>query len=554
MSSDEVLREARTAYDARRWADAHAGFTRAADEGSALDADDLGRFARAAYLTGRDEECVRHLEAAFHLHGGAGRAEAAAEAAFWAGFLLVQRGETARGGGWLGLAKQTLGEAPERAVHGLLMLPPALERLMAGDGDAALHRFRRARDIGRRHWHPELTALGGLGTGQAQITIGEVETGLRTLDEVMVGVAGGETSPLVTGLVYCAVIIACHEAYEVGRAAEWTRALSGWCDTQPGLVPFRGQCLVHRAQVLRLHGAWAEATEQIDLARARLSDPPGQPAAGLALYEVGEMHRLRGEHGAAEEAYAASSHCGHDVQPGLALLRLDQGDVAAALAAVRRALAEHRSWRGRAHLEAARVEIALAAGELAEARKTAEAMAATVAAHDTALLRAMAAQARGAVLLADGHPLQALEALRRAVAEWRHLDAPYELSRARLLLGQACRALGDEDTALLEVAAAMALFDQLGAGPDLARVERAGFPAPDARPRSGPDVGTGTSLTARELEVLRAVATGRTNRVIARDLVLSEKTVARHLSNIFAKLDVGSRAAATAYAFEHDLL
>ncbi len=554
MGSDNVLGEARTAYDDGRWADAYAGFGRAADKGSELDADDLGRFARAAYLTGRDEECVSHLEAAFRLHDRAGRADAAAEAAFWAGFTLMNRGETARGGGWLARAEQTLGDSPECAVHGLLMLPHALERLRAGDGEAALDRFRAAREIARRHWHPELTALSGLGTGQALVTMGEVETGLRTLDEVMLGVAGGETSPLVTGLVYCAVIIACHETYEVRRAAEWTQVLSGWCDSQPGLVPFRGQCLVHRAQVLRLHGAWPEAREQIDLARARLSDPPGQPAVGMALYELGEMHRLRGEHGPAEEAYAASSRCGHDVQPGLALLRLDQGDVGAALAAVRRAVAEHGSWRGRAHLQAARVEIALAAGELAEAGEAAEAMAATASDHDTALLRAMAAQARGAVLLADAHPRQALDALRRAVTEWRDLDAPYDLARTRLLLGEACRALADEDTARLEVAAAVAVFDQLSAGPDLARAERAGSRTVHAGRSSAPDELTGTNLTARELEVLRAVATGRTNRAIARDLHLSEKTVARHLSNIFAKLDVGSRAAATAHAFQHDLL
>ncbi len=554
MGSGEVLDEARTAYDNRRWAEAYAGFVRAEDGAGRLDADDLDRFARAAYLTGHDEECVRHFEAAFHLHSRDGRAEAAAEAAFWAGFSLMNRGERARGGGWLARAEQTLGEAQECAVHGLLMLPPALERLMARDGEAALPRFRAAREIGRRHLHPELTALGGLGTGQALLTIGDVEEGLRTLDGVMVDVASGETSALVTGLVYCAVIIACQETYEVRRAAEWTRVLSGWCDAQPGLVPFRGQCLVHRAQVLRLHGAWPEAVEQIDLAQARLSEPPGQPAVGMALYELGEMHRLRGEHGPAERAYAASSRYGHDVQPGLALLRLDQGDVETALAAVRRAVTEHASWRGRAHLEAARVEIALAAGELAEARETADAMAATAAQHDTALLRAMAKQAQGAVLLADSKAGEALGALRRAATEWRDLDAPYDLGRTRLLLGLACRALGDEDTARLEIAAAAGVFDDLGAAPDLARAERAGSFSADAPPGSGPSAGADTSLTPRELEVLRAVATGRTNRVIARDLVLSEKTVARHLSNIFAKLAVGSRAAATAYAFEHDLI
>ena len=549
-----MLTAARTAYDARRWDDAYAGFVRAQHTGTELAAHDLERFASAAHLTGRDEECVGHLASAFRIHDDAGHLEPAAEAAFWAAFTLMNRGERARGGGWLARAEQTLAGTPECAAHGLVMLPGAVERLMAGDGEESLRRFRAAREIGRRHRHPELLTLSGLGTGQSLLTVGQVESGLRTLDEVMLGVAGGETAPLVTGLVYCAVIMACHETYEVHRAAEWTRVLSGWCEGQPGLVAFRGQCLVHRAQVMRLRGAWPEALEQIELARVRLSLPPGQPAVGLALYERAEMHRLQGEHALAEEAYAASSRCGHDVQPGLALLRLDRGEVTAALAAVRRAVAEHPSWRGRAHLEAARVEIALAAGEVGEARETAEAMAATAGAHDTALLRAMAAHAHGAVALAEGNPQLALEGLRRAAAEWRALDAPYDLARTRLLIGQACRALGDEDTGSLEVDAARTVFEQLGAAGDLAQALRAG-PATSAQaPDTGASAVGGGSLTARELEVLRAVATGRTNRAVARELVLSEKTVARHLSNIFVKLGVESRAAATAYAFEHDLL
>ena len=436
-------------------------------------------------------------------------------------------------------------------MHGLLMLPPALERLMARDGEAALPRFRAAREIGRRYRHPELSALAGLGTGQALLTTGDVEAGLRTLDEVMVGVAGGETAPVVTGLVYCAVIIACHEVYEVRRAAEWTRALSGWCDTQPGLVPFRGQCLVHRAQVLRLHGAWPEAVEQIELARARLSEPPGQPAVGMALYELGEMHRLRGEHGPAEDAYAASSRCGHDVQPGLALLRLDQGDVEAALAAVRRAVAESRSWRGRAHLDAARVEIALAAGEVAEARETADAMAATAAAHDTALLRAMAAHAQGAVLLADDDPQEALDALRRAVTEWRDLDAPYDLgphpAAARPGLPGARRrghrAAGD----LGRGGGVRGASRGTGPGPG-----RAGRKVPHRRLPDGHRCGDPADLPGA-----RGAPRGRDRQHQPSDRPRARAqredggpAPEQHLRQARGRLT----AAATAYAFEHDLL
>lgn len=544
----DPLPQARAAYDARAWSEAHARFTQAASAGE-LAAEDLERFARSAYLTGRDEECIDLLDRAYRAHQRAGRDEAAAEAAFWAGFSLMHRGEVARGGGWLARAEEALGGAPECAVHGLLMLPEALGALMAGDGAAALPRFRTAREVGRRCGHPELTALAGLGVGQALLTVGDVDSGLRTLDAVMVGVAGGEVNAVVGGLVYCAVIIACQETYEVRRAAEWTHALSDWCTDQPGLVPFRGQCLVHRAQVLQLEGSWGDALEQIDLARQRLSEPPGQPAIGMALYELGEMHRLRGEHAPAATAYEAAARHGHEVQPGLALLRLDQGDATAALAGVRRAVDEVASWRGLAHLEAARVEIALAAGLPEEARSAAERIAATAGEHDTALLRAMAAHALGIVLLAEGDSRAALESLRRAVAEWRELGAPYHLARTRVLVGRACGDLGDRDTARFEAEAAAQVFRDLHALPDLERMEEAGVPRVAAT-RSA----TGTPLTTRELEVLRHLAGGGTNRAIARELVLSEKTVARHLSNIFTKLDVPSRAAAVAYAFEHDLV
>jgi DNA-binding NarL/FixJ family response regulator len=536
------LYQARQALAEQAWAEAHAHFVDA-DRSGDLPADDLDLFSRAAFLVGRDEDCVSILERAYEAHLADRAPEAAAGSAFWAAFNLMNRGEMARAGGWLSRARQqAAADDTESAVAGLVMIPGALERMMQGDGEAALTIFEAAEAIGRRLGHSELQALAGLGLGQARVMTGDVEAGLAKLDEVMLSVTGGHVSPIASGLVYCAVIMACRDAYDVARAAQWTRALDRWCASQPDLVPFRGQCLVHRAQILQLNGAWTEAMEQVVLASTRFAEPPGQLATGMASYERGELHRLRGELVSAEEAYVEAGRYGHETQPGLSLLRLAQGRIGPALAGIRRAVDEaHTTDRPR--LLAAYVEIGLAAHELADARRAGNELATIAAAYRVPLLDAMSAQASGAVLLADGKPHEALDQLRRACELWRELDAPYWRARTRVLVATVCRQLGDVDSAQIELDAAAAEFRRLGAQPDLDALSR----------RVVRGTGHGP-LTAREVEVLQAVATGKTNRAVAEELVLSEKTVARHVSNIFTKLDISSRAAATAYAYEHDLL
>jgi DNA-binding NarL/FixJ family response regulator len=539
-----VLDRARDAFGRRDWGEAFASFA-VADGQADLGADDLELFARSAYLTGREEECVGILERAFGQRAGEGDDLRAAETAFWAGFNLLQRGDMARGNGWMARAERLLGQDQECAARGLLMLPGALGALAAGEAESALAKFAEAGQVGERCGDRELAALGCLGMGQAQIALGRTDSGLRLLDEVMVGVTSGEVSPIVSGIVYCAVIIACQDASEVRRAAEWTKALSRWCADQPSLVPFRGQCLVHRAQILQLNGAWTDATHQLELARQRLADAPGHPVIGMALYERAELHRLRGEYAAAESAYREADACGHETQPGLALLRLAEGKVESARAGIRRAVEELASSPASARLRAAQAEIALAAGDVAEARMAGEELWRLAAARDTEVVRAMAGTAIGSVLLAEDDPAAAMEALRRALAEWQALDAPYHVARVRVILGQACAALGDTDAADMSFDAAAALFRDLRAAPDLQRLERLGVPL-GARAQG--------ALTEREVQVLRAVASGKTNRAMAEDLFISEKTVARHLNNIYTKLGVSSRAAATAYAYEHRLV
>lgn len=349
---------------------------------------------------------------------------------------------------------------------------------------------------------------------------------------------------MVSGLVYCGVIEACHSTFDVGRAREWTGALTQWCDKQPDLVPYRGDCLVHRAQILQLNGNWALAMTEADRARALLAPLHGNPLQGAALYEKAEVHRLRGELSQAEECYREAGERGHETQPGLALLRLAQGRAEQGLAGIRRALDEAKPSVNRPRLLAAHVELSLAAGDVATARHSSEELDHVSQGVGAPFLEALACRSKAAVLLAEGEPRAALTSARHAWQLWRQLDVPFEAARSRVLVGLASRRLGDLDTAQVEISAARAALEQLGAVTELRALAQQD---PTARQRD-------SVLTPRELEVLRLVAAGKSNRVIASDLVLSDKTVARHVANIFVKLDVSSRAAATAYAYQHQLV
>jgi ATP/maltotriose-dependent transcriptional regulator MalT len=415
--------------------------------------------------------------------------------------------------------------------------------MFAGDAATAYPIFVQAAERGDRFREPNLATLARLGQGQCLIMLDRVAEGVVLLDEAMVAVAAGEVSPIPAGLAYCIMIDACQEIFDVRRAQEWTSALTRWCARQPDLVPYRGQCLVHRAEIKQLHGDWPHAMEEAQQACDRLAE---QPAVGMAFYARAEIHRLRGESEQAEEAYRRAGEAGRMPQPGLALLRLAQGQVAAAAAAIRRSLDEAEIHGAtRAKLLPACVEIMLAAGDVSAARTANDELSEISALLDVAFVRGLSAHATGAVLLAEGDARSALAALRDASTLWRDLDVPYEAARVRVLVALARRELGDDDTADMELDAARRAFEELGATPELKRLK--GFFG-KAVPRSA------GGLTDREVEVLRLVASGKTNRAIATELVLSEKTVARHVSNIFTKLGLASRSAATAYAYEQGLV
>ena len=544
MTGGSALERGRQAFEGRAWGAAYELLC-AADGEAPLGAEDLERASRAAYLIGRDDEGFSLCERAFRERLRHGDPEGAALAGFWLVFGLMGKGEWARAGGWVGRARAAIDDGRRDCVaRGFLLAPEALQALMGGDAERAYATFSEQREIGRRFADPDLITLAGFGQGQALIAMGRLPEGIAVFDEVMVGVAGGETSAIVAGLVYCGVIAACMETFDPGRAKEWTVALQLWCDAQPDLVPFRGQCMVHRAQIMQIQGAWLDALEELKQAAERFTGA-GHPAAGDAFYEQAEVHRWRGDLDDAERAYRQAAAFGRDPQPGLALLRLAQGQLEAASAGIRRALEEATERFRRPRLLGAAVEIALEDKDADAARAAAGPLAQLAGEREVPLLQAMAAHAGGLVGLAEGDARRALAGSRRAWSLWQELDAPYEAARARVVVAMACRALGAEDAARMELEAARQVFERLSAGPALARLEALTGPA---RSRAG------SGLTAREVEVLQLVATGRTNRVIAAELFLSEKTVARHLSNIFTKLGVSSRAAATAYAYRHELV
>ena len=541
----EAVERGRKAFADQAWADAFDELSAAA-ESAPLGLEDLERHAAAAYLVGRADESLELWEKAHHDCAQSADFPRAARCAFWLAFVLLNRGELARGGGWVDRAQRLLDVgAIECVERGYLRYCTALRLVFEGDAVGAQAGFSEAAEIGDLFNDAQLTTLARIGEGRSLIYLGEIAKGVALLDEAMVSVGASEVSPIAAGDAYCTVIDGCHEVFDVRRTREWTTALSHWCEAQPQLVMYRGLCFVHRAEIMQLHGDWSDALDELENALTRLADPVGSPELGEALYLRGELHRLRGEFKDSAEAFRQANELGREPQPGLALLRLAEGRVDASMAAIRRVLQEAEDPISRSRVLGPYVEIALAAGEVQAAKEAAEELSAIAGELGSTLLHAVAEYAIGTVVLAETEAQDALAVLRRAWKRWRDLEAPYEAARVRIPIALACRALGDDDGAEMELDAARSVFEGLAASPDLGRVVEL---SQVAALRAAGD------LTQREVEVLSLIATGKTNRAIATELVISEKTVASHVSHIFTKLGLTSRAAATAYAYEHDLV
>lgn len=542
MARNPRVERARAALARHDWPAVYALMT-AAEAPEPDDAAALEALADAAWWLSKLDECIAARERAYSRFDAEGDARGAARTAILLHDNQTFKGRSAVAGGWLQRARRLLDGMSPCLEHGMLLIREAEVANSVGDLDLALEKAKSAVEIGRRFRDADLEADGLQCNGRLLIALGRPAEGLALFDEAMLSAVEGRLGPFATGKVYCSLITACDELGDFQRAAEWTEMGGQWAENHPVAV-FPGLCRVHRAEVLRLKGEWAQAEEEARRAYTELCDV-NVFNAGAAFYEIGEIRRRLGDLDAAEEAYRRADELGRAPQPGLAFLRLAQGRVEAATSSISTALAD-QTWDRltRAKLLPAQVEIAAAAGNLDVATAAADELEEIADGYATPWLRAVADLARGRLDLIAGNPEAASGALRRTLHHWQMLDIPYEVASTRVLLGSACRGVGDEEGATASFDAAAAIFDRLGAEADAARarelrVGRAEFPH---------------GLTAREAEVLCLVSSGRTNKEVAAELFLSEKTVARHLSNIFCKIGVSTRAGATAYAFEHNLV
>jgi ATP/maltotriose-dependent transcriptional regulator MalT len=525
----ELLAAARAAYAARDWITARDRYRAVGDE--ALAPDDLYALANSSWWLGDLDTALPDLQRAYRSHLDGGRPRAAALVALDIGYTNGLRGDESQASGWLGRAARLLHDQPECAEKGYLTYLDYEEAFGRGDLDAALALALEISAAGRRFGDQTLAALGVLGQGRVTVARGEVSQGMALLDEAMVAAVSDELDPGWAGNIYCNLMVVCFELADWARAGEWTTVTARWCEAMPGAGPFMGICRIHRAQVLQAHGAWDDAEAEARRVCVELADfHPGM--VGEGRYALGDLQRQRGDLGGAEAAYLDAHRLGRDPCPGLSLLRLAQGRRRDAVSSITRALAATPADRlARARLLPAAVQIMLATDDLDQARRAADELGSVAATYGTLGLQAQADAAHGTVLLAEGRPAEAVDALERALRSGRQLRLPYEGACIRLHLAEAHRALGHQDLAALEAEAARHELARLGAVPS------------GAGPRPAPRA---DGLSPREVEVLGLVADGRSNQEVASELFLSVRTVERHLATAYRKLGLSGRSARAA--------
>lgn len=524
------------AYARRDWPEARDAFSTARAD-TLLGADELYALGNCHWWLGSLAEAFPVLQEAYRAYLDADSPRTAALVALDIGYSYALRGEEAQASGWMARSVRLLEREPDCAEQGYLVYLAFEDAWGSDDLDAAMEHAEAVLEAGERYAEPNLCALGVLGQGRVLVKRGQVGKGMALLDEAMVAAVSDALEPAWAGNVYCHLMLACWELADWRRAQEWTDVTATWCEAMPGAGPFLGICRVHRAQILQARGEWSAAEEEVRRVCDELSDFHVSLVAE-ARYQLGDLRRQRGDAAGADAAFADAHRLGREPQPGRALLQLARGRLAAARSEITRALdAAGSDLLARSRVLPAVVEIAVAADDLDAARAATSELASTASTYGTDGLAARAARAAGELALAERRPSDALDALRAAVSWCQRAQLPHDAALCRVLMASSFELLGDVDAAMVERTTAEAELTRLGAA-------RPG--PPTARRRDRPD-----GLTPREVEVLGLVARGLTNQEIAAQLVLSVRTVERHLATVYRKLGLegrNARAAAVRYA------
>lgn len=466
---DDSLQAGRDAIKRRAWREA-SDLLSAANASVKLSPEDLESLAKVAWCTARFQEGIDTYERAYAIYVEQDNHSRAARAALWLAKRYESKGAASVAAGWRTRAERLLEQEPECLGHGYLAYAHARIALNQGDLSRALEHANRMFEIGTRFGDRDLQAEGLSYKGWILVRKGEVAEGTVLLDEAMAAALGGELGPDVTQPIFCRTIAVCQSLADYRRAAEWIEAAEGRCERED-LVTVPADCRAHRVEIMRLRGAWAKAEQEARRACDEFRNwDVGLGHAGAALYEIGEIRLRKGDFSAAEDAFRQAHELGEEPQPGLSLLRLAEGKVEAAASSIKRALVDvSMSPLDRARRLPAQVEIALAAGDMDSARSAAMELERIAKTYRASALGASAVCARGALELAEGDVSAACRSLREGLRLWQQEDMPYEVARARTLLATACRAEGDEETAVLELQAAHSAFERLGAVPDARR-------------------------------------------------------------------------------------
>jgi class 3 adenylate cyclase len=471
----ETLEVGREAFGRHAWTEAIEALT-AADRESGLAAADLELLGAASWWSGQPDESAEALERAFRAYAGEGRPVQAAGVALNLAYGALRGLNGPVGGGWLAHAARLLADVPESPTHAWLAIFSAVGAMGGARIDEGIEAADRAIEIGRRQGNRDAMYLGMSFRGMALILKGDLEAGMRLIDEAAAAASSGQLELRTASDIYCNTIAACRNVGDLGRASRWASEGERFMKRE-AVGGYPGVCRVHRAEMKMLHGQWSEAEQEArlggeELLRYRLLD-----VVGYAEYQVGEVRLRMGDLDGATEAFDRAYEYGHDAMPGLALLQLARGEMADARRSIDRALATaagtdgvaDRATRGR--LLPAMVGIALATGDLNAARGAVEELESIAATYAQPLFEAGALTARGELLLGQDRPTEASPVLGQSWRLWQTSDLPYESARARLHYAEALAAEGDESMARRDLAAVRTVFERLGATLDLERVE-----------------------------------------------------------------------------------